>query len=211
LSEPSALDNDPKEAEADTPSEQSNNRSSTQVNSSTDNSATGQVIPINEERFCISKEIITEDIKIEKRWVTKTKKIQVPFLREEVYVNDRNLKYYQKGDGDDILSKVKERIKESFDTINKNQKKKYFSISEQHEANREIIPLFDPNYSDDNDSAQEIEKVIPIFGEEIVVSKRIVKLGELVIKKNRVTVNKKLEIAITKEKIVVEYPDGTEC
>lgn len=170
-----------------------------------------EIIPINEEKFSILKEIITEDIKIEKRWITKTKRIQVPFRNEEVYVNNRQLKYYEKLGGN-VLSKIKYKIKETIDSTNKDKTTQGYSLSEEHETKRESIPLFeDANNNETNDIKEtaEIEKVIPIFGEEIVISKRRVKVGELVIKKNRVTVNKKIDIDIIKEKATVEYPDGT--
>ncbi len=41
-----------------------------------------KIIPIKEERFSISKETVVEDVKIQKRWVTKTKKVEVPVLSE---------------------------------------------------------------------------------------------------------------------------------
>jgi len=50
--------------------------------------------------------------------------------------------------------------------------------------------------------------VIPIYAEEIVISKKMVKLGEVIIKKNRVTVNNKIDVDIKKEKVTVQYPDG---
>lgn len=53
------------------------------------NSAT---IPVNEERFSISKNTIVENVKIEKRWITTTKKVEIPIPYEEVYVNDKVIK-----------------------------------------------------------------------------------------------------------------------
>ena len=41
-----------------------------------------------------------------------------------------------------------------------------------------------------------------------MVSKQVVKLGEVIIKKNRVTVNNKIDVDIQKEKATVQYPDG---
>jgi stress response protein YsnF len=67
--------------------------------------------------------------------------------------------------------------------------------------------LFDDK--DQNNSNQETEKVIPIMGEEVVVSGRTVKIGEIVIKKRRVIDNEKIKIDIKKEKVILEYPDGT--
>ena len=74
-----------------------------------------KVIPIKEERFSISKETVTEDVKIQKRRVTKTKKVEVPVLAEEIYVNGRRLRYYDKLPGSEILSKVKDKLKEGLD------------------------------------------------------------------------------------------------
>jgi stress response protein YsnF len=54
----------------------------------------------------------------------------------------------------------------------------------------------------------ETEKIVPIWGEEIIVSKRKVKLGEIIIRKRRIIENKKIDVDIRKEKIIVEYPNG---
>ena len=53
------------------------------------------------------------------------------------------------------------------------------------------------------------KKVIPILGEEIIVNKRIVKLGELVLAKNKVTENQKIAVDTIKEKATIRYPDGS--
>jgi stress response protein YsnF len=172
------------------------------------------VIPIKEERFSISKEVVVENVKIEKRWITKTKKVEVPLLNEEIYVNGRRLKYYDKLLGIDILSKVKARLKEGLDSATNDKKELEYSISEAHESKREIIPIFEgiknndgDSDKDDNDNCdREIEKIIPIFGEEIVIAKKRVKVGELVIKKNRVTINNKIKINIKKEEAIVKSP-----
>lgn len=54
----------------------------------------------------------------------------------------------------------------------------------------------------------ETEKIVPIWGEAIVVNKRKVKLGEVVIRKRRIIETKKIDVDIKKEKVSVEYPDG---
>jgi stress response protein YsnF len=165
-----------------------------------------QVIPVIEENFSISKKMNTESVKIEKICATKTEKIEIPRRFEEVFVNGKKIEAFEKHDsiGDEILSKVKEGIKDSLDSIHKDHNKKEYSVSEQNESTRELIPLFDYESSKN----QEIEKVIPIYAEEIVVSKQIVKLGEVIIKKNRVTVNNIIDVDIKKEKVTVQYPDG---
>jgi stress response protein YsnF len=161
-------------------------------------------IPVNEERFSISKNTVSEDVKIEKRWISATRKVEIPVPYEEVYVNDKVVKLFDEKDDDNILSKLKDKILDSIDR-DKNKQQQTTTISQQqNEPRGELIPLFD-----DNDNNQITEKIIPILGEEIVVSRRTVKIGEIVIKKRRVTDNKKIQIDIKKEKVMLEYPDGT--
>lgn len=161
-------------------------------------------IPVNEERFSISKNTVSEDVKIEKRWISATRKVEIPVPYEEVYVNDKVVKLFDEKDDDNILSKLKDKILDSIDR-DKNKQQQTISQQQQNEPGGELIPLFD----DDKDNNQITEKVIPILGEEIVVSRRTVKIGEIVIKKRRVTDNKKIQIDIKKEKVMLEYPDGT--
>lgn len=159
-------------------------------------------IPVNEERFSISKNTVSEDVKIEKRWISATRKVEIPVPYEEVFVNDKVVKLFDEKDDDNILSKLKDKI---LDSIDRDKNKQQQTISQQqNEPRGELIPLFD-----DKDNNQITEKVIPILGEEIVVSRRTVKIGEIVIKKRRVTDNKKVQIDIKKEKVMLEYPDGT--
>jgi stress response protein YsnF len=165
---------------------------------------TAAAIPVNEERFSISKNTVSEDVKIEKRWISATRKVEIPVPYEEVYVNDKVVKLFDEKDDDNILSKLKDKI---LDSIDRNKNKQQQTISQQQQQNEprgELIPLFE-----DKDNNQITEKVIPILGEEIVVSRRTVKIGEIVIKKRRVTDNKKVQIDIKKEKVMLEYPDGT--
>jgi len=189
-----------------------NNGSSKQLDTLTDEQ---KIIPIKEERFSVSTETIAEDVKIEKRWVTKTKKIAVPLINEEIYVNGRRLRYYDKLKGISLLAKARDRLREGLDRVTNDKKEQGYSLLEANESKREIIPLFEGGKSGDsrnNDdsgaSNKEIEKVIPVFGEELLITKRRVKVGELAIKKNRVTVNNKIEIDIKKEEAAVRHPDG---
>jgi stress response protein YsnF len=177
------------------------------------------IIPVLEERFSVSKKTLTEHAKIEKRWITKTKKIEVPVSIEEVYINNKLMKSYEKDDQEeDVLSEVNKQIVQSFEDIeNDSSKKKQYSILESNESTREVIPLFDDidnNNNIDNSTKndvntnKEIKKIIPIFDEQVVVSKRIVQIGELVITKNKVIENKKIAIDTRREEITIRYPDG---
>ena len=135
-------------------------------------------VPVLEEEFSISKKTIFENVKVEKKWNTTTKKIEVPVSFEEVYINGKG------DDEEDIISELDKLIIKSFEEMDDIQKKQY-SILEKNESKREVVPLFDASADDRKDrndiNYNATKKVIPIFGEEIVVSKRIVKLGELIL------------------------------
>ena len=172
------------------------------------------VIPVLEERFSVSKKTLTERVKIEKRWISKTKKIEVPVASEEVYINDIVMKSYEKGNQEeDLLSEVNKQIVQSFEEIGNDSQKQQYSILESNESTRELTPLFydaDNNKDDNSDvnANKETKKIIPILGEELVVSKKIVQIGELVITKNKVIENKKIAVDTINEKLTMRYPDG---
>ena len=184
------------------------------------------ILPLVGEKYSLSKRIVVDEIKIEKRWFTNTKRLQVPVQYEVIYLNNEELESYKTNIGG-LLSKLKDKIKDNVseedrtnvDFKNKNAKVEYYSRrkirkrDEQHQEQQyspksticEQIPLVN---NSNLDETSEIEKVIPIWGEEIVVNKRTVKIGEIVIKKYKVTQNRKVELDITKEKLTIEYPDG---
>lgn len=184
------------------------------------------IVPLVGEKYSLSKRTVVDEIKIEKRWFTTTKRLQVPVQYEVIYLNDEELESYKTNIGG-LLSKLKDKIKDNVleegrtnvDFKNKNAKVEYYSRrkikkrDEQHQEQQysptspicEQIPLVN---NSNLDETSEIEKVIPIWGEEIVVNKQTVKIGEIVIKKYKVTQNRKVELDITKEKLTIEYPDG---
>jgi stress response protein YsnF len=175
------------------------------------------IIPVLEERFSVSKKTLTEHAKVEKRWITKTKKIEVSVSTEEVYINDKLMKSYEKGDQEeDVLSEVNKQIVQSFEDMNNDGKKKQYSVLESNESTRELTPLFedidnsiDNSTKNDVDTNKETKKIIiPILGEQVVVSKRIVQIGELVITKNMVIDNKRIGVDTISEKVTIRYPDG---
>lgn len=168
-------------------------------------------VPVIHEEFSISKKTVTENIKVEKKWNTITKKIEVPVSFEEVYINGKDLKSYSKEDEDDILSELNKRIITSLEDTD--DAKKLFSVLEKNESKREIVPLYDDLDNDTinikDTTVKETRKVIPILGEEITVNKRIIKLGELILTKNKVTENQKIAVDTIKEKATIRYPDGS--
>ena len=141
-------------------------------------------IPVVEEKPSISKQSILSNTIIEKRWVTKTELIRVPVTYEEIYVNGKPL---SRGGG--ILSDLKNALSGKNETAKK---------SEDVEPKGEFVPM----------STKEEEKVIPLFGEKIIITKKMTKLNELAIKKKRIIEYKKIKVNVTRETVKVKHPDG---
>ena len=55
---------------------------------------------------------------------------------------------------------------------------------------------------------KEEEQVIPLWGEKIIIDKKIVKIGEVTIRKSKISENRKIDVELRKEKVTVNYPDG---
>ena len=184
------------------------------------------VIPIIEENYNLSKKILSEDVKIEKRWIIHDEKIHLPIAYEKIFVDDKELDSYSK---EDIFSQIKDKIinfqyiGESDEDENKIEKEKKDDIKrQQNEKDRQQvrvketeIPLFDEEKKNStsppsnnevlNDKTQ---KVIPLYAEQLIITKKKVKIGEIVITKKEVIEEKKVNIDIVKERVTIEYPNG---
>ena len=163
------------------------------------------IVPVLEEEYSISKETTSKEAKIEKRWNTKTKTVKVTVSYEEVYINDKKMKSVEKSQ---ILSFLKDKLssigrKSDSSDIEVKQSEAKKSAAEDR---GELVPLMSSSSSYTDSS--ETEKVIPLWAEEIEVSKKMVKVAEIVIKKRRVTETKKIDIGIKKEQVTIKYPDG---
>lgn len=186
-----------------------------------------KVVPVVAERYLISKKAIVQNIRIEKRWVTRTEKIEVPVKYEEIYVNGKKFgSKYNRVERVSLLhssslsppfpsySSVNGQIDTSAKGENnkKKEKEKESSldnlIRKDKRASKSELTLT----LEDNSKTQEEAAVLPLFGEEILIRKRIRQVGEVVITKRKVTENKKLPVKIKDERVgtVVRYPDGNE-
>ena len=190
---------------------------------------TVEIIPVMEENFNLSKKTIVQETKVVKRLTTKTEKIEVPITYEEVYVNDKKLNIYEKEGGEGLLSKLKDKVAHSIASEDSNIEYHYphssssdspdlsSSSKPSAEKSRNQNQYHDYNYNIEGElvpliegqEKNETEKIVPIWGEEIIVSKRKVKLGEIIIRKRRIIENKKIDVDINKENVIVEYPNGT--
>ena len=186
------------------------------------------VIPIIEENYNISKKTLVEDVKIEKRWIIHDEKIHLPIAYEKVFVDDKELDSYSK---EDILTQIKDKIinfqyiGESDDDKNKIEKEKKDDIKrQQNEKDRQQvrvketeIPLFDDDEGKLNSTSppsnneilnDKTQKVIPLYAEQLIITKKKVKIGEIVITKKEIIEEKKVNIDIVKERVTIEYPNG---
>jgi stress response protein YsnF len=182
------------------------------------------VIPIIEERYNLSKKILAEDVKIEKRWIINDEKINVPIAYEKIFVDDKDLDSYSQ---EDILTQLKHKIinfqyiGESDDNENKIEQEKKEDIKRQQKDRREVrvkeddMQLFDEEKTNFTSHTRNNEilndktpEVIPLYAEQLIITKKKVKIGEIVIRKNKVIEDKKVNVDIAKERVTIEYPNG---
>ncbi len=185
------------------------------------------VIPVIEERYTISKKPVLEDVKIEKRWITHNEKIQVDVSYEKLFVNDKELDSYSK---ENIFTHLKDKfldfvyIEGNDDEENKIENERMNDINHQKQYQQQTkndkLSLFDEEektnhsiHKDNNNNNNKMlndvsRRVIPLFAEKIIISKRKVKVGEIIINKRRVTEDKKINFEIMREKITLNYADG---
>ena len=191
------------------------------------------VIPVIAEDYSLSKKTLSEEINIKKRWVEHDE-IKIPVRYEKVFVNDKEIDVDSK---QGTISQIKEKIsdlvqsnkeetetkkEEKEDTKNQNDKKgienkKRGGEDEELQLKGEIVPLFDNQQNEGNNipdsnnkelTKDERQALIPIYAEEITISKKLVKVGEILLSKRRVIEEENVNVDTTKERISVEHPDG---
>ena len=193
------------------------------------------VIPVIAEEYSLSKKNLSEEINIEKRWVEQ-EEIKIPVRYEKVFVNDKEIDVYSKqGVISQIKEKISDLVqsnKEENETMNeekidtKNQKdnkeiekkKRGEDVEEEElQLKGEIVPLFDNQQNEDNNihysnnkelAKKEHQTVIPLYAEEITISKKIVKVGEILLSKRRVIEEENVNVDTIKERISLEHPYG---
>lgn len=140
-------------------------------------------IPVIGEHYSVSKKIRTKDFVVEKRWVTKTVSVPVKVRYEELFVNGRRF-----GSGlDNVLASIRGSTADG----NKARLK----------TGRPKSPA-DPNAKS--------KQVVPLFGEQVIVRKKMAKISEAIISKRKVTTRKKVQVNVKGERVVARHPDGTE-
>ena len=148
------------------------------------------VIPIIEQGVSTEIKSHTETITIEKRQVERKKSINVNVNYDEIFVNGKHVGTTMTDTFKDIKDKILDIV--SFD---KNKEDK-----EIGDAGDEKIPLLG--------DGTEMEAIIPLYAEELVISKRMVKVAELVIRKRKVTQTSKIDTGRIVEELTIQNPTG---
>jgi stress response protein YsnF len=190
------------------------------------------VIPVVAENYSFSKKILSEDVSIEKRWIEQDE-IKIPVRYEKLFINDKEIDVYSK---QGIISQIKEKIsdlvqsgdddktKEKEDD-NKNQKEDNKDIEnqkrEEPQLKGESVPLFDSQQTENSNEQlsqgnnnkelinnNKYQTLIPLYAEEITVSKKMVKVGEIALSKRRIVETENVDVDTIKERINVEHADG---
>ncbi|MBA3978134.1 MAG: DUF2382 domain-containing protein [Nitrosopumilus sp.] len=174
-------------------------------------------IPLIGEKFSVAKKTKEGKISIEKRWTTSTKKIEIPVSYEEIYVDGKKIESHNKNETLKLFSRGISKIKNTFsnaknteyeenpaDTLKVRHYDKDNDILNEKQNNDagNTIPL---SYNAKN---SKIESIVTIWGEEIVINKRMVKLGEFVVKKHEITETKQIDVELTSEKLSIYQPDS---
>lgn len=176
-------------------------------------------IPLYSEDFDITKREESGHLKIEKKWVTSKKKIEIPVRHEELFVNGKSLDYFDENEIVEIFSKLKNKLSDVFvsertvvadaDNANKTSESKveirnvkhHPSDHEKNIVNQKIVPLCDNSSS----NMKDLNK-IELWGEELTINKRLVKLGEIELKKYEVHEKRKIDVELKKDKLTIKFP-----
>ena len=118
------------------------------------------------------------------------------------YPNDLDIKLQE----DEETTKVKSSLTDY--ESSQSEKKQLPPNSEDSTNNNQIQVSGNNNNNNNNNNDSQEEQIIPIWGEQVIIDKKMVKLGEIVIKKSRISEKAKLGVEVRKEKVTVKYPDG---
>jgi stress response protein YsnF len=148
------------------------------------------VIPIIEQKSTTETKGYTETISIGKKQVERKKNIELKVKYDEIFVNGKEI-HTSAGD---TLREIRDKILEivSFDQ-DRDEK-------ELEKGKGQMIPLLGNN--------TEMEKVIPLYAEEIVISKRMVKIADIIIHKRIVSETTKVNVDLITEQIIIQNPTG---
>lgn len=175
-------------------------------------------IPLYNENFDVTKKEDTGHLNIEKKWITSKKKIEIPVQYEELFINGKELDSFEEKEVVEILSRIKGKLSDVFihekTELEKEAKKnsnesKINIVNARHEEDKtkqNILTEKTVPISDSSGRTSTEPYKIELWGEEVIINKRMVKLGEILLRKYEVRENRKIDIEIKREKLVLKFP-----
>ncbi|HKO65546.1 MAG TPA: DUF2382 domain-containing protein [Candidatus Nitrosocosmicus sp.] len=205
-----------------------------------------QKIPLYNEKLDVTKKNENGNLKIEKKWITVKKEIEIPLKYEEIYINDKVFNSYSDKEKGEIFFQIKSKIADAFSrekTDEKDNKQPETLGSEveivdwepeESEPNKVVvsetaIPISFVTIPDQTGIQQapdqtgiqqapdqtgiqqapdqtNTQETIELWGEEIIIDKRMVKLAEIVIKKYQVNEKRNIDVDVYREKLTLKFP-----
>lgn len=175
-------------------------------------------IPLYNENFNVTKRVENGHLKIEKKWITSKKKIEIPVLYEAIYVNGKELDSFDEKEVGEIFSRIRSKLSDVFinektelekDEIEYSDESKISIVNTRQQEDRtkqkilneKLIPISDSSSGTSTDPYK-----IELWGEEIIINKRMVKLGEIILRKYEVRENRKINVELKREKLTLKFP-----
>jgi stress response protein YsnF len=213
-----------------------------------------QKIPLYNERVGVTKKSENGNLKIEKKWITVKKDIEIPLRYEEIFINDKVFDSYSDKEISEIFFQIKNKISDVFlhERTDQNDNKQSDSTGseveivclepEAKESNKTVISekpisLSDVTTADQTGIQQpadqtgiqqpadqtgiqqpadqtgiqpadqtRTQETFELWGEEIIINKKMVKLAEIVIKKYQVNEKRKFDVEVQREKLTLKFP-----
>jgi stress response protein YsnF len=202
-----------------------------------------QKIPLYNEKLDVTKKSENGNLKIEKKWITVKKEIEIPLKYEEIFINDKVFDSYSDKEKGEIFFQIKSKISDAFlreKTDEKDNKQpdptgseveivcwepegmelnknvisekaislSYVTLSDQtniQQADQTNIQQADQTNIQQADQTK-TQETFELWGEEIIIDKKMVKLAEIVIKKYQVNEKRKIDVEVNREKLTLKFP-----
>ena len=71
-------------------------------------------IPLYNEKLDVTKKSENGNLKIEKKWITVKKEIEIPLKYEEIFINDKVFDSYSDKEKGEIFFQIKSKISDAF-------------------------------------------------------------------------------------------------
>lgn len=176
-------------------------------------------IPLFNEKLDVTKKTEKGNLIIEKKWITVKKKVEIPLKYEEIFINGKVFDSFSDNELSEIFSRIKNKISDVFlhERIDLENNKQAESIGseiaivrlepgvkdfDKNITSEKPVALSGGTKADQNNNQQTLE----LWGEEIIINKKMVKLAEIVLKKYQVEEKRKIDVEVSQEKLTLKFP-----